>query len=147
MRTVAERVLPVPPEHIWRAVDDPTTMRRWWPHVTRVEGADAAGFTLVFRTRRGNVVRGDYELTERRVDEELRWRQLTEGTPFERVLKHAETSLLLEPAEGDPGATRVRIVADRRMRGLARLGGWIARRGTREQLADALDGLEALVVR
>jgi uncharacterized protein YndB with AHSA1/START domain len=145
VRTVAERVLPVPPDRIWRAVDDPAAMRRWWPYVTRVEGADAAGFTLVFRTRRGNVVRGDYELTERRVDEELRWRQLTEGTPFERVLRHAETALLLEPAED--GATRVRLVADRRMRGLAALGGWLARRGTREQLAEALDGLEALVVR
>jgi uncharacterized protein YndB with AHSA1/START domain len=146
VKTVAERVLPVPPERIWRTIDDPGSMRRWWPYVTRVEGADAAGFTLVFRTRRGNVVRGDYELTERRVEEELRWRQLTEGTPFERVLKHAETSLLLAPAEGDPGSTLVRLVAERRMRGLARLGGWLARRGTREQLDQALDGLEALVV-
>ncbi len=143
MRTSAERVLHVTPDRVWRTVDDPQSMRRWWPYVTRVEGADAAGFTLVFRSRRGNVVRGDYELTGREVDRVLRWRQRTEGTPFERVLRHAEHTLLLVP-EGD-GATRVTLVADRRMRGVARLGGWLARRGTRQQLEEALDGLEVVV--
>ena len=143
MRISAERVLFVPPDHVWRTVDDPASMRRWWPYVTRVEGADAGGFTLVFRSNRGNVVRGDYELTERRVDEELRWRQKTEGTPFERVLRHAEHTLLLAPAED--GSTRVTLIAERKMRGLARLGGWLARAGTRRQLEEALDGLATIV--
>jgi hypothetical protein len=43
--------------------------------------------------------------------------------------------------------TQVTITLRQRMRGLARLGGFLIRRAGRRQLDEALDGLEAIVVR
>jgi carbon monoxide dehydrogenase subunit G len=133
-------VLAAAPGTVWGTVGNPSQLARWWPRVVRVEGADARGFTEVLTTARGRTVRADFAVVERSSGALLRWRQEVAGTPFERVLRDAETSVRLEPA-GD-GATRVTLEQRQRLRGAAALGGWMIRRATRRILDEALDGLE-----
>ena len=58
-----------------------------------------------------------------------------------RVLAWSETEMRLEPA-GD-GATRVTLELRQKLRGLARLGGFMVRRAARRALDEALEGLES----
>ncbi|HSD80555.1 MAG TPA: SRPBCC family protein [Solirubrobacteraceae bacterium] len=138
--TRRSRVLAAPPGIVWRTVGDPTQLPRWWPKVVRVEGADARGFTEVLATERGRSVRADFVVLERRAGELLRFRQEVQGTPFERILRSAETEVRVDGA-GD-GASRVTLEQRQRLRGVAALGGFLVRRATRRILDGALDGLE-----
>jgi len=71
---------------------------------------------------------------------ELRaWEQEVEGTPFERVLGFARTSVSLDAGAG---GTRVTLELRQRPRGRSRLGGLQLRRAARKELDAALDGLE-----
>jgi uncharacterized protein YndB with AHSA1/START domain len=134
------RLLAGAPGAVWDMVGDPTQMPRWWPKVVRVEGADAQGFTQVLATDRGRAVRADFVITERRAGELLRWRQEVDGTPFERILRSAETTMRLEAA-GEQ-RTRVTLEQRQRLRGAAALGGLVVRRAGRRILDQALDALE-----
>ncbi len=141
-------------EQLWDVVRDPHHLPRWWPRVTRVEGVDGAAFTEVMRTRKGKLVRADFDLV--RVDESerlLTWAQRVQGTPFERVLSSAETDVRLAPLDG---ATEVTIelrqtlarVSTRRggvLSALApRIGGRMVRRAAEGTLEQALEGLEQI---
>ncbi len=141
-RTTRRRVLDAPVPEVWRTVGDPYHLPRWWPRVARVEQVDHQAFTAVLRTQKGTTVRADYRLIGLEEPEEIAWRQVTEGTPFERFLAAADTRVRLA-AEGD-GATRVEVRLEQRLRGLARFGGWLMRAATRRQLDEALDALEGL---
>jgi uncharacterized protein YndB with AHSA1/START domain len=134
------RVLAAPPGTVWGTVGSPTQLPRWWPKVVRVEGADAQGFTEVLATERGRAVRADFVVTERRAGELLRWRQEVEGTPFERILRSAETSVRVEAA--GERQTRVTLEQRQRLRGAAALGVVVVRRAGRRILDEALDALE-----
>jgi uncharacterized protein YndB with AHSA1/START domain len=141
-------------EQLWDVVRDPHHLPRWWPRVTRVEGVDGAAFTEVMRTRKGKLVRADFDLVC--VDDSerlLTWAQRVEGTPFERVLSSAETDVRLVPLDG---ATEVTIelrqtlarVSTRRggvLSALApRIGGRMVRRAAEGTLEQALEGLEQI---
>ena len=141
-RTTRRRVLAAPRPDVWKTVGDPYHLPRWWPKVWRVEQVEADAFTEVLRTEKGTPVRADFRLTELREPEAIAWRQVTEGTPFERFLAHAETRVTL--AEADGGGTRVEVRQEQRLRGLSRLGGFLMRSATRRQLDEALDALEGL---
>ena len=65
-------------------------------------------------------MRADFRVQERRKGQVLRFAQELEGSPFERVLREAETTIAVEPG---PGGTRVAITIRQRLRGLSRLGG------------------------
>lgn len=137
--TRRSRVLPAAPETVWRTVGDPAHLPRWWPRVTRVEGADARGFTEVLATDRGRSVRADFVVLERDEGAALRFAQEIDDTPFERLLRTAETTFRVEPARG---GARVTLELRQRLRGPAALGGWLVRRATGRILDEALDGLE-----
>lgn len=121
-------------------VGDPYHLPRWWPRVERVERVEGDRFTELLRSSKsGRAVRADFRVVERRKERLLRFAQELAGSPFERVLKEAETEIAIEPAAG---GTRVAITLRQKLRGLSRLGGFLVRRATRRILDEALDGLE-----
>ncbi|CAB4925199.1 unannotated protein [freshwater metagenome] len=142
-RVARSRVIAATPQEIWRVAGDVRRLKRWWPHVTRVEIDDRERFTEVLRTQRGRHLRADFTLIE--VRPEAGWRAAQElGTgPFAGVLSSHEKAIELAPEEGS--GTRVTIIIDRRMRGRARLGGLFARRAAARQAQAALDALAVAV--
>jgi uncharacterized protein YndB with AHSA1/START domain len=128
---------------VWRIVGDPYHLPRWWPRVARVEAVAGGRFTEVLQgTRSGRAVRADFRVDEKRKGELLRFSQELAGSPFERVLKQAETEIAIAPAGA---GTRVAITLRQRLRGLSRLGGFMVKRATRRIVDEALDRLEATV--
>jgi uncharacterized protein YndB with AHSA1/START domain len=138
--TTRSRQLSASPEEVWRMVGDPYHLPRWWPKVERVERVEGDGFTELLRSAKsGRGIRADFRVQERRKEERLRFSQVLAGSPFERVLKEAETEIAIERSgEG----TTVAITLRQKLRGVSRLGGFLVRRATRRILDEALDGLE-----
>jgi uncharacterized protein YndB with AHSA1/START domain len=129
------------PARVWNTVGDPHHLPRWWPRVQRVEGVTREHFTEVLTTEKGSSVRADFRILETRPPELCRWTQEVEGTPFERLLDRSETEVRVAAAAD---GTRVEIVIRQRLRGSARLGGFLVRRATARVLDEALDALAGL---
>ena len=137
-----ETVVAAAPEEVWRVVSDPEQLPRWWPGVTRVEEATPEGWSIVLRAPRGKTIRADYTRVEAVEGERLGWRQELAGSPFERILASALTTIALAPA--DAAGTRVVIDLDQRPRGWARLAPLQFRTAAARQVQGAVDGLDAL---
>ncbi len=138
----------MPAQDLWQVIVDPHHLPRWWPRVTRVEDVEQAAFTEVMATRKGKLVRADFDLVACDEHEHvLRWRQRVDGTPFERVLQSAETEVRLQPqalADGDE-RTDVTIELNQVLRGMStRFGSYMVRRAAAATLEEALDGLERI---
>jgi uncharacterized protein YndB with AHSA1/START domain len=137
------RTLRAPVEDVWRVVGDVHHLPRWWPRVERVEGSRGGGFTQVLRSKKGRTVRQDFLITrdERRT---RRWEQEIAGTPFERFLAENALEVAVEPVDG---GTKVTLTSEQKLKGMSRFGGggFMLRRATKQQLSEALDGLEALL--
>lgn len=134
----SQRTLPVPVEAVWRVIEDPHHMPRWWPGIARMEGVEDDRFTQVLMTKRGKPVRADFRIVVSEPPWRLAWEQELAGTPFERVLSELVTEVALAPvAEG----TRVTIAQNQKLRGYSRTGGLLMRRATDSRLKEALDGL------
>lgn len=142
--TRVSRTLAAPPAAVWEVVADPWHQARWWPRVVRMEGVDDGRFTQVLGTARGRGVRADFRVVEREPPRLLRWEQELPGTPFERLLAEAVTTVELEPADAG-GATAVTIELRQQLHGWSRLVPFLFRRAARGQLAEALEGLERAV--
>lgn len=143
--TKRQRVLEAPVDDVWATIGDPYNLPRWWPRVWRVESSDHTGFTQVLRTQKGRAIRADFKLVEFDAPQAIAWRQVLEGSPFERMLAAADTHIRLAP-EGED-ATRVVVTHKQRLRGLSRFGGFLVRGATRKLLDEALDGLQTLHAR
>ena len=142
MRVRRDTVVAAPPAEVWQLVGDPGTLSRWWPRVERVESVDHAGFTEVYRTKKGTPVRADFRIATLEEERELRVVQQLEGTPFERIFSAASKRALLEPAgEG----TRVTLELDQTPAGMARFGSVLVRGAMRKQLDEALGALAGLL--
>ena len=150
------RTIAAPVQELWELVRDPHHLPRWWPRVTRVEGVDDGAFTEVMKTKKGKLVRADFNVI--RADEAqhvLCWEQRLAGTPFARVLETAETELTLEPTKGGQ-ATKVTIELRQTLMkghlmgpygrvGFSRgFGGFMVRRAAAATVHEALDGLERI---
>jgi uncharacterized protein YndB with AHSA1/START domain len=139
-------------EDLWAILDDPHHLPRWWPRVTRVEDVVEDAFTEVMKTKKGRSVRADFDITRRdRAEHVLIWTQRVEGTPFEHVLRSAETELRITPgADVSEVTIELRQVlvgfSPRfgRITGSARFGGYMVRRAAATTLDEALDGLERI---
>jgi uncharacterized protein YndB with AHSA1/START domain len=142
------RTLPAPPAEVWKVVEDPEQMPRWWPGVTRIEGVEGDRFTQVFQTKRRRTVRADFRVlaseppgVQYPAPGHRSWTQDVAGTPFETVLQESITEVVVEPAlEG----SRVTIAQRQRLRGYSRTGTLVVRRATVKRLDDALEGLERI---
>jgi len=140
-RTRRSRTMEATPEQIWRTVCDPHHLPRWWPRVQRVEGVDREHFTEVLNTDKGRSIRADFRVVESRAPEVRRWVQEVEGSPFERLLRSAETEIRLER---DGGATRVTVTLSQRLKGLGAFGGFMVRRANGRLADEALERLARL---
>jgi uncharacterized protein YndB with AHSA1/START domain len=91
------RVIAASVQDLWDVISDPHHLPRWWPRVERVEDVHDGAFTEVMKTRKGKVVRADFQLLDTDVRERtLRWEQRVEGTPFQQVLLSSFTEVRLE---------------------------------------------------
>ncbi len=145
----ATRLLTTSPQEVWRVVEDPHQLPRWWPGVERIEGVEDNRFTQVFQTKRRRTVRADFRILESEapgtrypIPGRLSWQQEIAGTPFERVLLESLTEVVVEPVEE---GTRVTIAQRQRLRGYSRTGTLVMRSATRKRLEQALDGLERIL--
>ncbi len=136
-----ERTMPVGSDELWKVIEDPHHMPRWWPGVARMEGVEGDRFTQVFVTRRGRPVRVDFHVVASERLWRRAWSQDIAGTPFERFLREAVTEIALEPVSG---GTRVVLVERQKLRGYSRTGGFLVRRARRQKLAEALENLERI---
>jgi uncharacterized protein YndB with AHSA1/START domain len=123
---------------VWKLLEDPHHLPRWWPGVRRVEAVRDDGWTQVLYTRKGRPVRVDLRLLASEPPSRRVWEQELAGTPFERVLSQAVTEVLVEP---DQNGCAVTIEQRQQLRGYSRTGGWMLRRATRRRLDEALEGL------
>jgi carbon monoxide dehydrogenase subunit G len=137
-----------PVADVWKVIEDPHQMPRWWPGVERMEGVEDDRFTQVFMSKRRRPVRVDFRvLASEPPDAEYpsghrTWQQEVAGTPFERVLHESITEVLVEPA--DEG-TRVTIAQRQKLRGYSRMGALTMRSATAKRLDEALDGLARIL--
>ena len=131
------------PGTVWRVVGDPNHLPRWWPKVGRVESVTPERFTTVFMTAKGRPIRADYDVHERVEGSRFAWDQQLAGSPFERFL--AAYRAEVDVAEAPGGASSVTLTVTQKLRGLSRFGGFLAKRGMRKQLDEALDGLEGVL--
>ena len=142
------RVLGAPVAEVWKVIEDPYQMSRWWPNVERIEGVEADRFTQVFKTRRRRTVRADFVvLASEPPGEEFAtghrtWRQEVAGTPFEPVLHESITEILVEPADG---GTKVTLGQRQRLRGYSKTGALAMRSATAKRLDEALRGLARIL--
>ena len=103
---------------------------------------DTAGFTEVYRTKKGRTVRADFRIAALQDERELRVVQLLDGTPFARIFSSSGRRATLEAAGA---ATRVTLELDQTPTGMTRFGALSVRRAMRKQLDEALDALAELV--
>ena len=145
-RVTRRRTVEAPVPEVWKLVSDPYALPRWWPRVSRVEDVDArqggrrSQWTKVLETQHGRGVRADYRCVSSAEPERYVWEQQLEGTPFEKHIKDSRVEIELHAAEA--GETRVVMTSQQTMRGMSRLGGWLMRKGQRDILDSALDGIE-----
>jgi uncharacterized protein YndB with AHSA1/START domain len=145
-RVTRRRTVEAPVPDVWKLVSDPYALPRWWPRVSRVEDVDArqggrrSQWTKVLETQHGRGVRADYRCVSSAEPERYVWEQQLEGSPFEKHLKDSRVEVELHAA--GEGETRVVLTSLQTMRGMSRLGGWMMRRGQRDILDSALDGIE-----
>ena len=136
-----KRVVDAEPERVWELVSNPEHLPRWWPGVARVEDVQPGAWTKVFTSPRGRSLRADFSQVDADPGRRLVWQQELAASPFERFMRESVTTLSLEP-EG--GRTRVSIRIAQKLRGMALLGGFMVKRATRQQVDEALDGLERI---
>ncbi len=141
------RVVKAPVAEVWKVIEDPYQMPRWWPKVERMEGVQDDRFTQVFKTKRSRTVRADFRVLASEppggeyTSGHRTWTQEVEGTPFETVLRESITEIAVDEADGD---TRVTLGQRQRLRGYSKTGALAMRSMTKQRLDDALKGLERL---
>lgn len=142
-RVRRSRRIAAPRAEVWRQVSDPGQLPAWWPRVIRVEGISGSGdrFTEVLRSESGRDLRADFSVVEREKPARWRFAQELGDDPFARVMTSSETTIELEE---DGEGTVMTVEVDRRLKGLARLGGFMFRGATRRHIDEALDSVERL---
>jgi uncharacterized protein YndB with AHSA1/START domain len=144
VRVVRSRTLAAPADEVWRVLEDPYALPRWWPLVLRVEGVTPVGWTMVLGREGGRGVRADQRLEASEPGELRRWALDVPGSPFERVLRASVVEARLAPAGGGALLT---LELRQSPRGFARFGGFMLRRAGRRTLDAALDGMAGAVER
>jgi uncharacterized protein YndB with AHSA1/START domain len=139
VRVARSRTLAAPVEDVWRVLEDPYALPRWWPMVRRVEGVSAAGWTMVLGKVGGRGVRADQRLEASEPPALRRWALEVPGSPFERLLRESVVEARLAPADG--GGAALTLELRQAPRGWARFGGFMLRRAGRRQLEEALEGM------
>jgi hypothetical protein len=98
----------------------------------------------VLETNHGRGVRADYRCVSSAENERYVWEQQLENSPFAKHLKDSRVEIELHAA--GEGETRIVMSSSQTMRGMSRLGSWMMRKGQRDILDGALNGLEEALV-
>ena len=144
-RVTRSRTVPASVPEVWKLVSDPYSLPRWWPRTSRVEnverksGGRRSQWTKVLETAEGRGVRADFRCLSSAENERYVWEQQLEGTPFARHLRSARIEVGMRP---DGEGTKVDLSSVQSLKGMSRLGSPMMRRGQREILDEALDGIE-----
>ena len=144
-RVARKRTIAAPLDTVWNLISDPYSLPRWWPRAGRVENVEKRGsgrrsqWTMVLETSEGRGVRADFRCLSAAENERYVWEQQLEGTPF---AKHLRASKIEIGLRGTREGTEVSIASAQTLRGMSRLGSTLMRRGQREILDAALDGIE-----
>ena len=139
------RVIAAPVAEVWKVIEDPYQMPRWWPGVERMEGVTDDRFTQVFKSKRRRTVRADFRLLASEppggeyAGGHRTWEQDVVGTPFERVLAESVTEIAVEPRPD--GGTLVTLAQRQKLRGYSKTGAWAMRSATAKRLDEALETL------
>jgi uncharacterized protein YndB with AHSA1/START domain len=136
------RTISAPPERVWRILSDPHHLPRWWPRVSRVEGAESGSWTHLLYTKKGRGIRADFVRTAAEQPVRYAWAQQLDGTPFARFLVSAEWEVRLTPAGPTGKETDVTLELRQKLQGWSRFAPFLFRRAGRRQLAEALEGLD-----
>jgi uncharacterized protein YndB with AHSA1/START domain len=145
VRVVRSRTLAAPVDDVWRVLEDPYALPRWWPLVRRVEGVSPARWTMIMSPparEGGRGVRADQRLEASEPPVLRRWALEVPGSPFERVLRASVVEARL--ASADDGSV-LTLELRQSPRGFARFGGFMLRRAGRRTLDGALDGMAGAV--
>lgn len=144
-RVTRSRSVPAPVPEVWKLISDPYNLPRWWPRTSRVEnverksGGRRSQWTKVLETAEGRGVRADYRCLSSAENERYVWEQQLEDSPFARHLRSSQIEIgLRQEGEG----TLVELSSVQSLKGMSRLGSPMMRRGQRETLDEALDGIE-----
>jgi uncharacterized protein YndB with AHSA1/START domain len=142
VRVVRSRVLRAPVPDVWRVLEDPYSLPRWWPLVRRVEAVHDGGWTMVLGKPGGRGVRADQRLEASEPERLRRWALVVPGSPFQRIVGASAVEARLARA-GD--GSELALELHQRPRGLARFGWFMLRRAGRRQLDEALEGMARAV--
>lgn len=132
------------PDDVYDLVSDPARLPEWWPRVVRVEdivgraGAERARWTSVLAADSGRMLRLDYRSTGATRPERYEWEHELEGTPYESHLTRQSVEVRISPS-GD--GSEVALTTVNSLRGTARIAGFSMKKGQRDLLDAALDGL------
>ena len=144
-RASRTRDVSAPVHEVWKVIEDPDQMPRWWPGVERMEGVENDRFTQVFKSRRKRTVRADFRVLASEppggqyTSGHRTWAQDVVATPFERVLAESITEIAVEPGPG--GGTRVTLSQRQKLRGYSKTGAWAMRSATAKRHDQALAAL------
>ncbi|HWD70529.1 MAG TPA: SRPBCC domain-containing protein [Solirubrobacteraceae bacterium] len=141
-KTTRSRKIAASAESVWRIVEDPHHLPRWWPGVARVDDVRGNHFTEVIPTRRGKPVRLDFVVLESKPPRTRSWTQELAGTPFERLLSAWTTTITIEP--DDERACTVTLEEHQQLRGSFRAGLLLQRRPATRRVDSALKALAEL---
>jgi uncharacterized protein YndB with AHSA1/START domain len=144
VRVARSRTLAAPVDAVWRVLEDPYALPRWWPMVRRVEGVRGDGWTTVLGKEGSRGVRADQRLEASEAPALRRWALEVPGSPFERLLTASVVEARLAPLDGGAALT---LELRQAPRGWARFGGFLLRRAARRQLDEALAGMARAVER
>ncbi|MEI7889158.1 MAG: SRPBCC family protein [Actinomycetes bacterium] len=132
--------LSVPAEKAWAYAADPSRLGRWWPAVERVDRADDENYTRWIMSPRGRAVPMAFKLEALEPGHKVTWQQQLAGTAFARSVRSSTETI--EVVGTETGST-VGLSITRRLKGTARLGGFLVRRGQRRELKAAVENLRA----
>lgn len=147
-RASRSRVVAASVAEVWKVIEDPFSMPRWWPNVERMEGVEEDRFTQVFKTKRRRTVRADFRVLASEApgggypSGHRSWSQEVVGTPFEPVLHESITEIVAEP---DERGTKITLAQRQRLRGYSKTGALAMRSATAKRLEQALEGLARIL--
>ncbi|MCB0829790.1 MAG: SRPBCC family protein [Solirubrobacterales bacterium] len=145
MPTVSrKRTVPANPDRVYDLVSDPSRLSEWWPRVIRVEdvagkaGAERTRWTSVLEADSGRMLRLDYRCTGATRPQRYEWEHELDGTPYQSHLVRQAVEVRITPkGEG----SEVSLTTVNALRGTAKIAGFSMKRGQRELLDEALEGL------
>lgn len=123
-----------------------------------MEAVEEGAFTEVLMSAKGKIVRADFKLVDTPEPWRIVWSQQVENTPFERVLKSAQTDIRIADGHGSHGPLTVVTIELRQTlqgfrggslyklwyTGFARFGSPLVLRAATATVVEALDGLERI---